>query len=263
MGKRPRADFSQTCNAQPRAYDGLFVQDAACATPGSADYKAVIAKASDGFLAFIGREQNLRREDDALVAGVVQLLGVGKDLPLAARAQLVNHAVNSGITYQSDMQQFGVDDRWQSAAETLKSGKGDCEDIALLKMALLEKLGFAKDKMWLATGVLLDPAKPSRQNEAHATLVVELEGRPHVLDNFYRKDAPAESALPTLDEFSRHTKFMTVALMNNDAVLARSEAQLQSSYGAFKQQQQLRGVAEDAAPSAQPAKRRVSGPNPP
>lgn len=39
----------------------------------------------------------------------------------------------------SDRQLFGRDDYWQSPAETLRNGKGDCEDYALLAEALLRR----------------------------------------------------------------------------------------------------------------------------
>ncbi len=39
----------------------------------------------------------------------------------------------------SDRQLFGRDDYWQSPSETLRMGKGDCEDYALLAEALLRR----------------------------------------------------------------------------------------------------------------------------
>ncbi len=41
------------------------------------------------------------------------------------------------IVLISDRQLFGRDDYWQSPSETLRNGKGDCEDYALLAEALL------------------------------------------------------------------------------------------------------------------------------
>ena len=64
-----------------------------------------------------------------------------------------------------------------SAADTLNRGRGDCEDYALLKYALLREAGFAEDDLRLAIVRL-----PLLQQD-HAVLAVRLEGRWLVLDN--------------------------------------------------------------------------------
>lgn len=46
----------------------------------------------------------------------------------------INRIVNKTITYQED-----VVDEWQTPAETLALGTGDCEDYALLKIALINQ----------------------------------------------------------------------------------------------------------------------------
>ena len=45
----------------------------------------------------------------------------------------INRAVNEAIKYTAD-----TEDKWQSPDETVKRGKGDCEDYAILKMSMLE-----------------------------------------------------------------------------------------------------------------------------
>lgn len=56
-------------------------------------------------------------------------------------AAAINRFVNSNIRYVRD-----VADKWQSPSVTMEGGAGDCEDIALLKMAMLDDLGV---KAWL------------------------------------------------------------------------------------------------------------------
>ncbi len=93
----------------------------------------------------------------------------------------VNNWVNWNLRYQDDS--YG--DQWSSAPATLARGYGDCEDFALAKMALLEKLGVPGHDMYLV--VLRD-----RQDVEHAILAVKRGGRLMVLDNRTDKVLPAE-----------------------------------------------------------------------
>lgn len=51
---------------------------------------------------------------------------------MRAEPAMVNRLVNAAIRYAPD-----THDEWTSPQEVIKRGKGDCEDIALVKMALL------------------------------------------------------------------------------------------------------------------------------
>jgi len=94
-----------------------------------------------------------------------------------ARIGAVNFYVNSRVAFVDDSRQFGVADRWSPAAETLARGRGDCEDYALAKMAMLRRAGLADKDMYFV--VLKDLARRAD----HAVLVVRSEGRFLVLDN--------------------------------------------------------------------------------
>ena len=89
----------------------------------------------------------------------------------------VNAWVNDRIAFTDDARLHGQPDRWSGAAETLRRGRGDCEDYALTKMQLLAALGFARDDMYLV--VVRDTL---RQGD-HAVLAVRINGRFLVLDN--------------------------------------------------------------------------------
>ncbi|MDQ3077912.1 MAG: transglutaminase-like cysteine peptidase [Pseudomonadota bacterium] len=93
------------------------------------------------------------------------------------RIEAVNIYVNGRVAFVDDSRQFGVTDRWSPAAETLALGRGDCEDYALAKMAMLRRAGFADDDLYLV--VLKDLVRRAD----HAVLVVRSEGRFLVLDN--------------------------------------------------------------------------------
>ena len=94
-----------------------------------------------------------------------------------SRIEAVNTYVNARIAFTSDSRLFGVADRWSSANDTLARGRGDCEDFALAKLAMLRRAGFADRNLYF---VLL---KDVARRADHAVLVVRSEGRFLVLDN--------------------------------------------------------------------------------
>ena len=89
----------------------------------------------------------------------------------------VNRFVNARVAFTDDSRQYGVADRWSSASETLARGRGDCEDYAIAKLALLRRAGFADRDLYFV--VLKDLARRAD----HAVLVVRSGGRFLVLDN--------------------------------------------------------------------------------
>jgi predicted transglutaminase-like cysteine proteinase len=106
---------------------------------------------------------------------------VGADAPelqsIRDRMNLVNVAVNRSIEYRRDIDTYGVMDRWATPSETLSRRQGDCEDIAILKMAVLRSYGVDPDAMSLV--IVYD----QKRRFYHAVLSVEVEGRNYVLDN--------------------------------------------------------------------------------
>lgn len=89
-----------------------------------------------------------------------------------AELQQVNSHVNSTIVEVSDMEQYGREDVWTLPA----SGKGDCEDFALLKRKLLIERGWPASSLSIAVGA-------TSQGEAHAVLIVATANGEYVLDN--------------------------------------------------------------------------------
>jgi predicted transglutaminase-like cysteine proteinase len=94
-----------------------------------------------------------------------------------ARYELVNQRVNAAVRYTSDLAQHGVLDLWSSPLETLASGRGDCEDYAIAKYAILREAGVAADDLRI---VLL---RDTQTREAHAVLAARDQGRWYILDN--------------------------------------------------------------------------------
>lgn len=105
------------------------------------------------------------------------------------KLNLVNHEVNRRIKYRKDTESHGKLDQWSSPSQTLASGYGDCEDYALLKMAVLEAQGFSLQDMTLV--ILYD----KKRHFYHAVLSVEVQGTHYILDNM-RDQVLADSRLP-------------------------------------------------------------------
>lgn len=94
-----------------------------------------------------------------------------------AIVQSVNSWVNRRITFTDDRDKAGLNDRWTSAGETLRKGRGDCEDYAIAKLQLLRAQGFAAEDLYLTI------VKDLVRRSDHAVLIVRLDGRFIVLDN--------------------------------------------------------------------------------
>jgi predicted transglutaminase-like cysteine proteinase len=71
----------------------------------------------------------------------------------------------------------GVPDRWSSPLETLTTGRGDCEDYAIVKYVALLDAGVRREDVKLA--VVHDVLR----NEDHAITVTRVDGEWIALDN--------------------------------------------------------------------------------
>jgi predicted transglutaminase-like cysteine proteinase len=100
-----------------------------------------------------------------------------RDDNVIAKLEAVNGYVNARVRFVDDRVQYGVADRWQVPAETLGRGRGDCEDFALAKRAMLRAAGVPDRDLYLV--VLKDLSRRAD----HAVLVVRAAGRFLVLDN--------------------------------------------------------------------------------
>lgn len=98
------------------------------------------------------------------------LAGCATMTPELEQATIINRAVNSQITYQTDEGQYGVSDRW---VVNPVSGKGDCEDYALTKIERLKSQGIQA-----RVGVCVKP-----DGEVHAVALMQSDGETYALDN--------------------------------------------------------------------------------
>ena len=93
------------------------------------------------------------------------------------RLEAVNMYVNARVRFVDDSVQYGVADYWAPAAQTLRRGKGDCEDFAIAKLAMLRSAGFAERDLYLVI------AKDLVRRQDHAVAVARAGGKLWVLDS--------------------------------------------------------------------------------
>jgi len=105
----------------------------------------------------------------ATSAALTSLAGCATMGPEYEAAATVNASVNGQIAYVSDEAQYGVADRW---VVNPSSGKGDCEDYALTKVA---RLG--------AKGIHATVQMCQTRSGPHAVAVVAVSDTDYVLDN--------------------------------------------------------------------------------
>lgn len=121
---------------------------------------------------------------------IVQRTSAGSGMSsIRDKLNLVNYEVNRRITYRKDIDSHGRLDQWSSPSQTLASGFGDCEDYALLKMAVLAAQGVSLQDMTVV--ILYD----KKRHFYHAVLSVEVQGTHFILDNM-RDQVLADSRLP-------------------------------------------------------------------
>lgn len=94
-----------------------------------------------------------------------------------ARIEIVNRAVNSAIRYASDYTQHGVADLWTAPLATLAAGRGDCEDYAIAKYAILRTAGVPDHDLRLLL------VRDRTVSQDHAVLAVRDNGQWLILDN--------------------------------------------------------------------------------
>jgi predicted transglutaminase-like cysteine proteinase len=91
--------------------------------------------------------------------------------------ELVNNFVNHRVHYTDDSKRFGRPDVWSSANDTLRSGRGDCEDYAIAKLQMLRAAGFAQRDLYLV--IVRDLVRRAD----HAVLIARAAGHMYLLDD--------------------------------------------------------------------------------
>jgi predicted transglutaminase-like cysteine proteinase len=118
-----------------------------------------------------------KEECPAAARRFLKIIAMARAYRGPAQVGFINRAVNLSIVPMSDMKQWGVLDRWSSPLETLTTGRGDCEDYAIVKYVAL--LGAGVHRQDVKVVVLRDLLR----NEDHAITVTRIGEKWIVLDN--------------------------------------------------------------------------------
>jgi predicted transglutaminase-like cysteine proteinase len=106
-----------------------------------------------------------------------------EDIVLTAKAYKeidhINRSVNKSLHAETDMDHWGVIDRWDYPLD----GKGDCEDYALQKRKLLMDAGYPRQ-------ALLMTVVKDHMGEGHAILTIKTTKGEFVLDNMVNSIQP-------------------------------------------------------------------------
>jgi len=113
----------------------------------------------------------------AVAKRLIELSAVGVGRSGRAQVGLINRAVDLAIFPISDEAQWGVPDHWSAPFETLRTGRGDCEDYAIVKYVALLEAGISENDVKI---VILKNNFPS---EHHAVLAVHIDSQWLILDN--------------------------------------------------------------------------------
>lgn len=127
------------------------------------------------------------------------LLRYMENLTDIEKITLINRHVNEGLKYSD---QYGHDPSpSQTAAQTLTSGEGDCDDAGYVKAVLLKHAGIAEDKIHVVgvrsryTFPGRSPGDPERATspDLHVITIVELDGAFMSMDGLTDEVRPLEA----------------------------------------------------------------------
>ncbi len=120
-------------------------------------------------------------------AAAKALTSIPTGASLTTAVHAVDQWVNGVVTYQREMV-----DTWANPAQTLASRRGDCEDFAILKRAILRAHGVPDELLYLT---LLYDAISRNQ---HAILLVDVATEFLVLDCFNALTLPSAEVMDYL-----------------------------------------------------------------
>lgn len=118
------------------------------------------------------------------------------DTTLLDLLETVQRSVQRRLTYRTDFQQHGVEDRWEVPGLTTEFSIGDCEDFAFAKAYKLVRAGIDRGCLRLALCYAPVQTISGEREVAHAVLVVDTNKYTVILDNRYPlplSDDPVEN----------------------------------------------------------------------
>lgn len=139
------------------------------------------------FLQWDGRQDSFLDDDSNSVHYQTWLskLDGAEDLPLLRQMQIVDSLVNKTVTWTSDsITHCGAKEYWAAGAETVLTGKGDCDDYAIAKFYALQYLDVPESRF----SIMVVSTDSAAKDFNHAVLAVDTSANNNwvnclVLDN--------------------------------------------------------------------------------
>jgi predicted transglutaminase-like cysteine proteinase len=123
--------------------------------------------------------------DASFLPSMQRLVAPARGLAREQQLAYVQAAVTRNVHWISDATEWGREDYWASAAETLQHGAGDMEDRAIVKMQALRTLGFPTRDLYLTMG-------RDKVGGPITVLLARLNNRFYVLDDLGGAPIPAD-----------------------------------------------------------------------
>lgn len=116
-----------------------------------------------------------------------------KSVPEKDKLRKINDFVNRRVGFEDDLSIWNLSDYWATPLETIGQGRGDCEDIAIIKYYSLKDAGVPLTKLRLVyVKARLDgPAGPYQQAHMVLAYYATPNAEPLVLDNLNAEIRPA------------------------------------------------------------------------
>jgi len=140
----------------------------------------------------------------------------------------INDFINRNIGFEDDLSIWNLSDYWATPLETIGQGRGDCEDLAIIKYYSLKETGVAPGKLRLVyVKARLEGAAGAYQ-QAHMVLAYypTPNAEPLVLDNLVPEIRPASQRRDLQPMFSFNSEAIWSGVAGNAAKGAGGTGQL-------------------------------------
>lgn len=168
-----------------------------------------------------------------VLARLQELLQKAAGAEEADKLERVNDFFNRAVRFEDDQDIWGEEDYWATPLETLATGRGDCEDIAIAKYYALLASGVEIGKLRLVYVRATIDTFRGPQQQAHMVLAYypDPTAEPLILDNLDGRIRPA----------SRRSDLRPVFSFNSEAVWvgAAATARRDTSTGQMTRWQDL------------------------
>lgn len=131
----------------------------------------------------------------------------------------LNDFINSRVEFADDLSIFNYSDYWATPLETIGQGRGDCEDIAIIKYFSLKDAGISISKLRLVyvKARLDDPGGARLQAHMVLAYYPTPSAEPLVLDNLVPEILPASQRKDLQPVFSFNSEAIWNGVAGNSA----------------------------------------------